>query len=105
MFMLTGKSPRQFYICITTQIRKSGIPADAIEPIMELTWMKGLPQDISMHVQSFPTQTLENKVTTAHNYWRAHGGKPSPSYLNYMYSRWPKVLDHLANLGILNRHA
>ena len=47
--------------------------------------MKGLPKDIAMHVQSFPTQTLDNKVITANNYWRAYNGKPSPNYLKYMY--------------------
>jgi hypothetical protein len=85
MFMATGESPKQFYIRISAQARKSGLPANAIDTIAEFTWMKGLPKDITIHVQSFPTQTLDNKVITANNYWKAHGGKPSPNYLRYMY--------------------
>jgi hypothetical protein len=85
MFMVTGESPKQFYIRIAAQARKSGLPADAINTIAEFTWMKGLPKDIAIHVQSFPTQNLDNKVLTANNYWRAHGGKPSPNYLSYAY--------------------
>src|SRR5215210_3546125 len=57
MFMVAGESPKQFYIRIAAQARKSGLPVDAIETITEFTWMKGLPKDIAIHVQSFPTQT------------------------------------------------
>ena len=50
IFMITGESPKQFYIWISAQARKSGLPADAIDTIAEFTWMKGLPKDIAMHV-------------------------------------------------------
>src|SRR4051812_23128283 len=45
MSMVSGESPKQFYIQIGAQVRKSGLPADAIETITEFTWMKGLPKD------------------------------------------------------------
>jgi hypothetical protein len=52
--------------------RRTGYNNEILNNIAEMTWLNGIPKQVSLHVQSMATTTLDNKISAAQNFWKAH---------------------------------
>src|SRR5690349_22537821 len=68
------ENPRTFYMRVLAAVEEAGYPADAQQALVEEWFVRGLHQEIALHVQSGVTMDLPQLVESAENYWTARTG-------------------------------